>query len=317
MLSKKSIVMNGYNGSSQKAVLSMECEGNMLQGKVRLYNFSSEPRGIISLGIYDKDKVVKAGLTKVSSMLFSFQTQLEKIPQKFSCAIVNFVDGEPSPLLYGTSEGVSPQEEVFADVINSLKSTTSAKDVEETLDEYGIDFDEEEKAEIESLIDKEMTKECCDNCDDCIYKKFYLKHNQKEAVALGEGQPRADQPHLTDGADQPAPSGFYSEIKEQVEKLFKENQEEDYLSQLIPNSKWVKVEYGEGGDYYVFGLLYEDEKLKYVCYGVPGVYQKNPPRELSGYPVWFPLDSAKREGFGYWLTYQDAQSGESIKAIVE
>ena len=77
------------------------------------------------------------------------------------------------------------------------------------------------------------------------------------------------------------------------------------------------MEYEESGDYYVLGLIYEEDELKYVCYGVTGIYQKNPPRELSGYPVWFPLDKEKREGFGYWLTYQDAESGKSVKAIVE
>ena len=86
---------------------------------------------------------------------------------------------------------------------------------------------------------------------------------------------------------------------------------------MIPNSKWVRVEFDGEGDYYILGLIYEGENIKYVCYGVPGIYQKTPPKQLSGYPVWFPLDNEKRESFGYWLTYQDAESGESIKAIVE
>ena len=77
-----------------------------------------------------------------------------------------------------------------------------------------------------------------------------------------------------------------------------------------------KVSIDDNGDYYVLGLLYEGENLKYICYGVPGVYQKYPPRELSGYPIWFPLDENSPEGFGYWLSYQDANSGESVKAVV-
>ena len=73
----------------------------------------------------------------------------------------------------------------------------------------------------------------------------------------------------------------------------------------------------EKENYYVFGLIKKDEQVRYICYGVPGIYQKTPPRELAGFPSWLPLDSQNFEGFGYWLTYQDADSGESVRAIVE
>ncbi len=315
MLSKKSVVLSGKDNSKQKAVLSMECDGMMLRGKVRLYNFASEPRGIISLGIYHHEKVIKAGLTKVSTMLFSFQTQIEKIPDKFSCAVVNFVGGEPAPILYGTSDG-NTSEDIFAEVISSLKEATSVQEVEDVLGQYGIDYDEEEQKEIEKAIDDEMAKndeEACGRCEECKYKKYYMEHvTSLTSIAAAEEKLESEEKKIIE--EKPS---FYSEIKDQIEKLFNENKEEEYLEELIPNSKWVKVEVEDGGDYYVFGLLYEENKLRYVCYGVPGVYQKNPPRELSGYPVWFPLDEGRREGFGYWLTYQDADSGESIKAIVE
>lgn len=104
-------------------------------------------------------------------------------------------------------------------------------------------------------------------------------------------------------------------MKGQIDSLFENNPTEEYLETLIPNSKWVKVEL-KNGDYYVLGLIYQDQQLKYICYGVPGVYQTLPPRQLSGYPVWFPLDSNKNEGFGYWLSYQDAENGESVKAVI-
>ena len=107
------------------------------------------------------------------------------------------------------------------------------------------------------------------------------------------------------------------EIKERVDDLFKNNSREEYLEEIIPNSKWVKVDFQEGGDYYILGLIYEDDEIEFVVYGVPGVYQKNPPKEIAGYPTWFPLDKTKPESFGYWLSYQDAKTGDSIKAMVE
>ena len=87
---------------------------------------------------------------------------------------------------------------------------------------------------------------------------------------------------------------------------------------MIPNSKWVKVEYEDEGDFYVFGLIYDkDKNVKYVCYGVPAVYEEEPPQELSGEPIWTPIDKQNEKGFGYWLTYQDAETGEPVKIVVD
>lgn len=297
MIKKKSIVLNGVDDKAQRAVLTLESDGEMTIGRVRLYNFGVGPQGIISLGINDGNSIIKAGLTHSSGMLFTFKSELKQIPEKFSCAVVNFVNGEPKPLLYGSSEGYQDKEQVFDQVISALSSSKNAQQVEEVLNQYGIDYDKEEKEEIEQLIDKEV-KACQNDCDNCEYKKFYLSHTRKMEVIEGEN------------------NKFYNEMKEQIDTLFANNPSENYLEQLLPNSKWVKVNIDDNGNYYVLGLLYEGENLKYICYGVPGVYQKYPPRELSGYPVWFPLDEKSPEGFGYWLSYQDANSGESVKAVV-
>ena len=106
-------------------------------------------------------------------------------------------------------------------------------------------------------------------------------------------------------------------IKEQIDGLFGKYPEEDFLNQIIPNSKWVKIDYEQNGEYYVVGLMYENDKIKYVCYGVPAVFEEEPPKELSGYPIWFSIDKEDPNGFGYWLTYQDAITGQPIRAIMD
>ncbi len=304
MISKKSIVLNGVENKSQRAVLTIECDGDMANGRVRLYNFGIEPRGIISLGINDGKSVTKAGLTHSSGMLFTFKSELKSIPEKFSCAIVNFVNGKPKPLLYGCSDGYQDKEVVFEQVIDSLKDSKNMEEVEKVLDKYDIDYEDSDKAEIEEEISKAMNVDTCTkDCDNCEYKKFYLSHTRKMDT-------------VTEDKEEPRSSKFYDEMKMQIDSLFESNPSEDYLMDLLPNSKWVKVNIDDNGDYYVLGLIYDEDNLKYICYGVPGVYQKTPPRELSGYPVWFPLDENKPEGFGYWLSYQDADTGESVKAVV-
>lgn len=317
-MTKKSMVLSSVKEDEKKAVLSLEFDNGNLSGRVRLYNFPSEPMGIMSLGLTSENGVIKAGLTKESNMLFKFGTTVKNMPDNFSCAIINFVGGQPNPILYGSSQGLGDIEKTLGQVVSSLKNTTSVKEVEEVLDDYGVDYDEQVKEEIQQEIDKQFAlhedRDCeYKDCQNCPYKKFFFEHNE-----LGSAKTMSpEEIKKSEKIEETEEGSFFDDIKNQVETLFSQNKPEEFLEQAIPSSKWVKVDFDDGGDYYVFGLIYEEEVLKYVCYGVPAIYSPQAPKQLSGFPVWFPLDKAKRDGFGYWLSYQDANTGESIKAIVE
>jgi len=300
MRKQKSVVLSDTQNSNKKAVLTLQEHENGLDGKLRLYNFSRELDGIVSLGLYVNKKVYKAGLTLKSQMLYEFFIDLKGIPDKFSCAVINFINAEPRPILYGSSEGNS--DDIYGSIITELSNDTSAIHAQNILDKYDVDFEENEKREIEKEIDRNLCKNDCANCE---YKKYFYEHQEttKEPAPQGGKQQEAV---------------FFERLKPQIDKLFENNPTEETLENIIPDSKFVKIDYEDEGDFYVFGLLYgEDNQVKYVCYGVPAVFEKEPPQELSGYPIWTPLDKDNAEGFGYWLTYQDATTGEPIKAIVE
>ena len=304
---KKNMVLQGVEEKNKKGLLTISSDGESVKGQLRLYNFGIEPRGIISLGLVTKGKVEKAGLIKSGRMLYTFNGNFT-LSDDFSCAVVNFDNGQPKPILYG-STFINERDLVYQEVINALSQTKSAGEVENILDNYGIDFDDDEKVDIEKSIDKAMIEdkskkegECQKDCEHCEYKMYYMKNTIDCQNQNVEKRSTKNQ-------------SFYSEMKGQIDSIFENNPTEEYLESLIPNSKWVKVEL-KNGDYYVLGLIYQENELKYICYGVPGVYQTLPPRQLSGYPVWFPLDSNKNGGFGYWLSYQDAENGESVKAVI-
>ena len=294
---KKSLVLNSVEKGKEKAVLTIEGVGENINGRLRLYNFGALPKGILTLGFYSGGKVYKAGLTHQNGMLYSFFADQHIFDEDFSCAVVNVYNGQTSPMLFGCSQG---KTEGLSQVVSAIKQAQNVQQVESVLDGYGVDFDEQEKAEIEEAIDKEFE---CDACQNCKYKQYFY------ANKMGDGEQQKSEEVKESGS-------FYQELKPQIEKLFAQNKEEEYLEKIFPNSKWVKVEL-EKESYYVFGLIKKDEQVRYICYGVPGIYQKTPPRELAGFPSWLPLDSQNFEGFGYWLTYQDADSGESVRAIVE
>ena len=77
-MKRKSIVLSDTEGdSAKKAVLTLEEKSGGLAGTLRLYNFSQEPRGVLSLGLYCDKKVLKAGLTFKSQMFYDFFEQFD------------------------------------------------------------------------------------------------------------------------------------------------------------------------------------------------------------------------------------------------
>lgn len=311
MFEKKSIVLRSVENDERKAILTLEKLNGEVKGSLRLYNFASEPLGIISLGIHHDGKVEKAGLTRKEGMLYSFGSGLNNIPKTFSCAVVNIFNGQSQPILFGNSEGQTARDALFDQVISGLGRASTVEDVEKILDENNINYEDDLQEEIDSEIDKAMG--CCEGaCENCEYKKYYLEHQKASSLSLDEN----DKMNEEIEEEEKKENTFYNEIKKQIDKLFEENPTEQYLENMLPNSKWVKVSVDDEGNFYVLGLIYEEEELKYICYGVPGVYQPSPPRQLSGFPVWFALDNDNPQGFGYWLSYQDAQTGESVKAVL-
>ena len=83
---------------------------------------------------------------------------------------------------------------------------------------------------------------------------------------------------------------------------------------MIPGSKWVKVEYNEGEErgHYIIGIIYDEEGAPmHICYGVPGQYALAPPENLAKYCQWLPATIKEPQGDGYWVLYQNAQTGQT------
>ena len=108
---------------------------------------------------------------------------------------------------------------------------------------------------------------------------------------------------------------FYEQVKTQIDALFEKYPKEVMLENLISNSKWVRVNFNGKEEFYVLGLIYDDEnkKVEYISYGMPSNDNKNPPEDLKDFAQWLPIDFNKPEADGFWLVYQEAFSGETIK----
>ena len=105
---------------------------------------------------------------------------------------------------------------------------------------------------------------------------------------------------------------FYNLIADQLEELFARYPKEKSLEQLIDNSTWCRIDADSDNKYYVVGIIKVENNIKYICYGVPGNYNTQPPIEMRGYSQWLPTDTKDPYNNGYWVMYQDSDTGENI-----
>ena len=75
-------------------------------------------------------------------MLYTFLVDDNIFESQFSCAVVNVYNGLTKPLLFGSSQG---KTEGLSQVVGAIKNAQNTQQVEQVLDEYGVDFEDEEK----------------------------------------------------------------------------------------------------------------------------------------------------------------------------
>jgi len=113
-------------------------------------------------------------------------------------------------------------------------------------------------------------------------------------------------------ADEKAPP-YYDKIASVIEALFSTCEPESDLNRNLPGTAWVRVTYRKG-TYYCVGRIGGDGKRPdYIGYAVPGEYALNPPRQFEGLCKWLPRRADRPKGQGYWLMFQDAQTGASVR----
>ena len=315
MLFSKSIVLNSVDNSLKKAVLKIQSQSGNVTGQIRLYNFREEPLGTLTLGLLVDGKVQKAQLKRTGYMEYGFGSIFAKIPSNCTCAVVSSVGGKNEPTLLGAiNQNAVKSEDLLLEAL-SVMDASKPKEVEEILNQNHIEYEDSE--EIEKEIDKCMTD--CASCEKCVYKDvFYAEQEKKEEKEPPKLEKSPDEEKIQKGQLRvPNVShNFIDEIGGQIDLLFEKYPVDEVLTEIIPNSKWVKVDYNNDKKFYVVGLIYDDNTVKYVCYGLPAKWTEKPPSDFNESAQWLPIDLADPKGEGYWITYQDANNGELIRVNI-
>lgn len=148
-----------------------------------------------------------------------------------------------------------------------------------------------------------------------------IKEPTDTTEPIPEHKPESDESVAADEVFEPEPpnvppppvlevSSFYDTVRRQLDKLFEKREHYGLLEKLLPDSRWVKIDYDNKGKYYLIGLV--SQPVRYICYGVPGKYSPHPPSELAGYCQWLAVDESNPIGEGFWVMYQDAVTGKSV-----
>ena len=324
---KKNIILlpAEYNGvNNLKGIITLECKEN-IKCNLRCYNFKDTNEEYL-LGIMVNDDVFK---TRVSNKDLNNLTYLinksAKQDDKISCVLLNVNASQYDIVLWGSTETtnawkttlINSLDNVFVrenekldinDYKNKKHDEKLKKNNEFKVNEKIENLDEEFEANVLATKtineDKEYEKE-----QEQVEK--YIDNIIKATSELDEMNTKLKGEEKEDASQS---TFFFDRVKGQIEDLFSQNEADLVLEDIIPESKFCKVSLEDG--HYVFGVIRENGIPKYLCYGLPANDSSNPPKELEGLCQWLPIDINEENGKGYFMSYQDAETGDNVKVEV-
>lgn len=297
---RRVLVMNKeVDGKTQtKGLLSLEV-GNSLSGRLRVFDIEKEDVNlIVKIGA---NTLVFDNITEPEN--FAFETVYHSLDTPI-CAVVA---DRSSVFAYGKTEGF---EGDYTDLIKELEqspesSTERQQDyIKDSLinDDEGYDTQGEEVfLDSKKEKNKEDFSEESSEEFEIPYRSHIQTKNKKSKNDLSEDVEDAE--------------NFFEMVQAQVDELFSKSEHFTQLESLIEDTEWIKVPYlSEDNDHYIVGKIFSEGEITHLCYGVPAE-NKNvaPPINLAKYSQWLPLDVHNSDSAGYWIMYQDAQTGENLE----
>ncbi len=135
-----------------------------------------------------------------------------------------------------------------------------------------------------------------------VEKEEIKKQEPKKQEPKKQEPKKQEPPKAKNTRKKKSQADFEKMAVPQVEKLLTKFPKEEFLEEVLENSRWCKVEYSKGV-YYAVGVIYGDDLAEYIGYAIRG-NQNNPP-EIEN-PQFVPLDVTRESGEGYFLIFQKA-----------
>lgn len=228
----------------------------------------------IRIAIYHQKNVYKANLLfKNNSYESSFVGEFN-IDEDFYCALIDTEHNNRIMLTGSTYNGCYFND---ASVFN------------EEVHEEIIEKDEDNVVEYDECL------ESCDKCNNCKYKEFF--YSQSINIQDSKQDDNTNETHHT--------PNILEQIIPQFDYIFEHYEKDEILTNLIPNSRFVRT--NENGENYSIGALYDNDDLKVICYAVMCDYKTPAPESLGKHYQWLPIDRDDPMSDGYYIVFQDAK----------
>lgn len=272
------------DGGSLSGLVKAEKYGASLKVEVSLINFAPLTEGRYVAAISDGKKVcILDGL--------SYDGISEVDTSAGFAALICFVNGTVSPVASAICGNFQSAAMGIREEIEKLERVKNDGYNDEALAQenyYEYEQTDKDRGTVREDTKKEKDGES-------------VRKNEKDNV-VREKEPTAG--GLAGG-------DFFGRMKDEIEKVLSSYPSERALEETVEDSRWVRINYG-GDKFYVFGVIYGGGKPRYICYGVPSTDSRRPPESLSNLASYIPSSPENAEG-GYWVMYQDAATGASVK----
>ena len=340
----KIVILNNQKDNSIKAVLNLK-EGK--NSSIKIFNFQEKSKKL-ALGIKQKDEIIKIPLNFQNNNCDFLLPKNINIKENFLCAMVDVSNAFcPEIVLSGSANNFLQNSK-----IENAFTQTKPQDSSVLYEEFD---DDKIQSLVDKNLEEDLNSVYYDSCSLCKYRKAFYEEGEKCCCVDKKIEEINDEKNIQtrvgfqtieetdkkkgiicDQEKSPLNNGldsgvkefeksknienepilsFYEQVKTQVDALFEKYPKEVNLENLISNSKWVRVEFNNKEEFYVLGLIYDDEnkEVEYISYGMPSNDSKNPPEDLKDFAQWLPIDFNKPDVDGFWIVYQEAFSGETIK----
>ena len=284
------------DGGALTGVVKIESYGKAIRAEVTKINFAPLTEGKYVTGITDGKNIVV-----LDEDVYEGDAGIE-ITCGFA-ALICFINGQVSPVASAVSG-------------NYRGEVLGIKSYIERIERVGERTHDVQKYEDEAIAEENYYEYAqTDESSGAIRTDTQKEEGgstalqDEEAVGAVQKESSINKGPLAGGGS------FYEKMKDEIEGLLSAYPEEDSLCALIEESKWVKINYGDG-KYYVFGVIYSGGNPQYLCYGVPTEGGEKPPESMEGLASFLPANADGKSG-GYWVMYQDADTGASIKIDIE
>ena len=281
-------------GGQLTGVIKTERYGSAIRVEVTKINFAPLTEGKYVTGISDGK----------STLVFEddiYEGDAEIDLSRGFAALICFINGQVAPVASAVSGNFHGEALAIKSYIEKLERVGISAEAEQVEQEY-----EDEAIAEDNYYEYAQADEGGDTLRTNSQK-------EKSGSAAVQNETAVSSVQEKSGLNQTLSHGgsFYTKMKDEIEGLLSAYPKESALCALIEESKWVKINYGDD-KYYVFGVIYSGGNPQYLCYGVPSDGGANPPESMAGLASFLPA-KADGSGGGYWVMYQDAQTGASIK----